>query len=80
MIKTFKPHGVCARKVTFNTDNNIVHHVKFTGGCDGNLQAVAALVEGMPVDEVIKRLKGIRCGDKPTSCADQLANALEQLK
>jgi len=79
-MQTFIPRGVCSRQIVFETENNILTHVKFSGGCPGNLQAVAALVEGMPVDEVIHRLKGIGCGDKPTSCADQLARALEQSK
>ena len=55
-----------------------VKNVKFLGGCSGNTQGVAALVEGMPVDEVISRLEGIRCGAKPTSCPDQLACALKE--
>ncbi|XWX61260.1 TIGR03905 family TSCPD domain-containing protein [Desulfitobacterium sp. AusDCA] len=79
-MKTFITKGVCSSRITFETENNILTHVKFTGGCPGNLKAIAALVEGMPVDEVIKRLKGISCGGKPTSCADQLAKALQQNK
>lgn len=78
LMNTFVPRGVCSSKIVFETENSIVKNVKFTGGCPGNLQAVAALVEGMPVDEVIKRLKGISCGGKPTSCPDQLARALER--
>lgn len=79
-MKTYIPKGVCTSKIVFETENNILKNVKFTGGCPGNLQAVAALVEGMPVDEVIKRLKGISCGGKSTSCPDQLARALAQSK
>ena len=63
--------GVCSRSIEFDV-------VKFEGGCSGNTQGVAALVEGMDVNEAIKRMKGIKCGFKPTSCPDQLANALEQ--
>ncbi|MEA4902026.1 TIGR03905 family TSCPD domain-containing protein [Desulfitobacterium sp.] len=77
-MKTYTPRGVCSRKILFETENNIVQNVQFIGGCPGNLEAIALLVEGMPVDEVIKRLKGISCGEKPTSCPDQLARALEQ--
>lgn len=80
ITNTFIPKGVCSRQIVFETENNILTNVKFSGGCPGNLQAVAALVEGMPIDEVINRLKGISCGDKSTSCADQLAQALELSK
>lgn len=79
-MKTYIPKDVCPSKIVFETEDNILRNVKFIGGCPGNLQAVAALVEGMPVDEVIKRLKGIRCGGKLTSCPDQLARALAQSK
>ena len=70
--------GVCARAIKFDVEDGIVKNVKFMGGCNGNTQGVAALVEGMPVDEVISRLEGIRCGAKPTSCPDQLACALKE--
>ena len=70
--------GVCARAIKFDVEDGIVKNVKFMGGCSGNTQGVAALVEGMPVDEVISRLEGIRCGAKPTSCPDQLACALKE--
>lgn len=72
------PHGVCSRKIDFTLENGIVKDVRFTGGCSGNTQGVAALCIGRPVDEVIKAIKGIKCGVKPTSCPDQLALALEQ--
>ena len=74
------PHGVCSRKIDFTLENGIIKDVRFTGGCSGNTQGVAALVEGMDIDEAIKRLKGIKCGPRPTSCPDQLATALEQYK
>ena len=61
-------------------DGDRIESVKFIGGCSGNTQGVAALVKGMTVDEAVSRLKGIRCGFKPTSCPDQLANALESAK
>jgi len=73
----YRTNGVCASFIDFDVDQDgKVHGVKFMGGCPGNGQAVAALVEGMPVDEAIKRLKGIQCR-MGTSCADQLANALK---
>ena len=74
----YKTTGVCARAIKFDVEDGIVKNVKFLGGCNGNTQGVAALVEGMPVDEVISRLEGIRCGAKPTSCPDQLACALKE--
>ncbi|MBO5237289.1 MAG: TIGR03905 family TSCPD domain-containing protein [Lachnospiraceae bacterium] len=75
---TYKTQGVCSSQITFDIVDNKVYNVKFTGGCNGNTQGVAALVEGMDVDEVIKRTEGIRCGFRPTSCPDQLATALKQ--
>lgn len=72
--------GVCSRSIDFDVVDNKVTNVKFEGGCSGNTQGVAALVEGMDIDEAIKRMKNIKCGFKPTSCPDQLAIALEQYK
>lgn len=72
----YKTSGVCAAKIVFEVDNDIVHNVRFIGGCSGNTQGVAKLAEGMKADEVIARLQGIRCGMKATSCPDQLAKAL----
>lgn len=73
--------GTCSRSITITLDdNNVVEDVCFEGGCHGNTQGIAALVKGMHADEVIKRLKGIRCNAKPTSCPDQLARALEEVK
>lgn len=74
----YKTSGVCSRAIKFEVEDGLVKNVKFLGGCSGNTQGVAALVEGMPVDEVISRLEGIRCGAKPTSCPDQLACALKE--
>lgn len=71
------PSGVCSRKIDFEVENGIVKNVKFLGGCSGNSQGVAALVKGMPVTEAIKRLEGIQCGARGTSCPDQLAKALK---
>ena len=75
---TYKTTGTCARAIDFGVVDNQVHNVQFQGGCSGNTQGVARLVEGMPVDEAIRRLEGIRCGMKPTSCPDQLATALKK--
>lgn len=74
----FKTSGVCSRAINFDVEDGIVKNVKFMGGCNGNTQGVAALVEGMPIDEVIDRLEGIKCGPRPTSCPDQLARALKE--
>ena len=73
----YKPRGVCSQLITFDIVDGKVTNVKFTGGCSGNTQGVAALVEGMDVQEAISRMEGIRCGFKPTSCPDQLAQALK---
>lgn len=80
MDYTFKTRGVCAGKINFTVEDDTVKNVQFTGGCNGNLKAVAALVEGMPVDDIIDRVEGITCGFKQTSCCDQFAQALKQLK
>ena len=76
----FQTRGVCSSAIDFDVVDNKVTNVRFQGGCSGNTQGVAALVEGMDIDEAIKRMKGIKCGFKPTSCPDQLATALEQYK
>lgn len=75
---SFKTSGVCSRKIDFEIKDNKVYDVKFLGGCDGNLQGLGKLVDGMEISEVIDKLKGIQCGGRPTSCPDQLAAALEQ--
>lgn len=77
---TYKTHGTCSRQIDIDVEDGIIAEVKFTGGCSGNTQGVSALVKGMSVEEAIKRLKGIHCGPRPTSCPDQLATALEQYK
>ncbi len=76
----YKTNGVCSREIIIETDGDIIKKVTIVGGCQGNTQGVSRLVEGMHIDEVIKRLKGILCGTKGTSCPDQLAKALEELK
>ena len=80
MAYEYKTKGTCSQKILFDVRDGKVHDVEFISGCHGNTQGVAALVEGMDVDEVIARLKGIKCGRKPTSCPDQLAQALEAAK
>ena len=77
---TYKTKGVCSSSIELEIDDGIVKSVKFTGGCNGNLQGIGSLVEGMKVDDVIKKLSGIKCGFKGTSCPDQLAEALREYK
>jgi len=74
----YKTTGTCSSAIDFEVEDGRVKEVKFIGGCSGNTQGVAALVKGMPVDEVISRLEGIKCGFKSTSCPDQLAKALKE--
>ena len=79
MEYTFETQGTCARKIKFTLNGNIVTNVKFLeGGCPGNLQALPRLVEGMTVEEIQEKLRGIMCGIKGTSCADQLAIAVKK--
>lgn len=73
---SYTPRGVCARQMEFEVEDGVLKNLNIIGGCHGNLQGIARLVEGMPIDEVISRLQGIRCGMKPTSCPDQIARAL----
>ena len=77
---TFRPRGTCSQLMEIETEGGIVKSLKVTGGCDGNLKGIASLIEGMEIDEVITRLEGIRCGRKPTSCPDQLAQALKKAR
>ena len=79
-MMNYKTQGVCSRVIHFDVVDNKVTNVAFEGGCSGNTQGVAALVEGMDIDEAIRRMEGIRCGFKSTSCPDQLATALKQYK
>lgn len=76
---SYEPKGVCSKKITFEVVDDKITNVVFTGGCAGNLSGISTLVKGMEVSEVIKKLKGISCGGKSTSCPDQLALALEEL-
>ena len=76
-MSNYDTKGVCAKNIEFEIEGDIVKSVKFNGGCNGNLKGIATLVEGLKVEEVIKKLKGLTCGNKSTSCPDQLAKALE---
>lgn len=74
---TYRTKGTCSTAIDIEMDGDIIRSVRFTGGCNGNLQGISSLVTGMRAQDAIGRLKGIRCGFKPTSCPDQLAQALE---
>lgn len=76
----YKTHGVCSQEINFEIEGNKVGQVQFVGGCSGNTQGVSRLVEGMDVDDAIRRLEGIKCGFRPTSCPDQLSKALKEYK
>ena len=76
----FKTQGTCSQMIYFDLEDNKVKNVKFVGGCNGNLKGIAALVEGMDMDEAIARIEGNTCGLKKTSCPDQLAQALKAVK
>ena len=77
MHHTYTPKGVCSTKIEFDIVDGVLHNVVYQSGCNGNLQAVGRLVEGMDAKEAVARLKGIKCGSKGTSCADQFATAIE---
>ncbi|MBP7347604.1 MAG: TIGR03905 family TSCPD domain-containing protein [Butyrivibrio sp.] len=79
MVKKYKTKGTCSTQIDLEVEEGIIKNVAFTGGCNGNLQGVSKLVEGMKAEDAIAKLKGIRCGYKSTSCPDQLATALEQV-
>ena len=80
MTKTYQTSGVCSRQIDIELDENkVITACRYTGGCHGNTQGVAALVIGMTAEEAIKRLSGIRCGMRNTSCPDQLARALGEM-
>ena len=78
MDYTYIPKGVCARKITFDIEGDVVKNIRFAGGCSGNTQGLSALAEGMTTKEIIEKLSGIRCGFKGTSCPDQLAKAVAE--
>ena len=76
----YKTKNVCSSEINFDLEEGKLHNVVFTGGCNGNLKGIAALVEGMDIDDVIARVEGVTCGMKKTSCPDQLAQALKEAK
>jgi len=76
----YKTKGTCSSKIIFDVENNKLKNVQYIGGCNGNLQGISRLVEGMDVEEAKKKLSGIRCGFKETSCPDQLSRALSEVK
>ncbi len=80
MVYNFTPRGVCSKAMEIEVEEDTIKKVKIIGGCAGNTVGVSRLVEGMKIDEAIKRLKGIPCGSKGTSCPDQLSIALEEIK
>ena len=77
MTFTYRPKGVCSQLMEIEIEDGKLQSLNVIGGCDGNLKGISRLVEGMEVEEVIRRLEGVRCGRKSTSCPDQLAQALE---
>ena len=82
MVKklTYKTQGTCSSHIELEVENDVVTELFFWGGCNGNLQGIRALVKGMKVEDVIAKLEGIRCGNRPTSCPDQLCKALRQIE
>ena len=77
MTITYTPKGVCSQLFQIEVEDGIIQSVQVLGGCNGNLQGLSSLLKGMSVEEAIRRLEGIRCGPRPTSCPDQLAKALK---
>ena len=76
----YKPQGVCSQLINVELDGDVIKSVEFVGGCAGNTMGISQLVKGMKVDDAIQRMEGITCGFKPTSCPDQLAKALKEIK
>ena len=74
----YQTKGTCSAYIDIELDGDVIRSVSFFGGCNGNLQGISKLVEGMKAEDAIQKLKGIKCGFKPTSCPDQLANALQE--
>lgn len=75
---TYRPRGVCSRNMEIDVEGDVIQSVRVEGGCSGNLQGICSLLKGMTVEEAVARMEGIRCGGKPTSCPDQLAQAIKQ--
>ena len=80
MEETFKTKGTCATTIQFTRDGDTIRNIRFTGGCNGNLKAIAKLCEGMKAEDIAAKLLGNTCGGKPTSCADQLARAVLKME
>ena len=78
MTYEYKTKGTCSSRITFDLDGDVVTNIKFTGGCNGNLKGISSIVDGMTVEEISKKLDGITCGFKNTSCPDQLAKAVTE--
>ena len=78
MKKVYKTKGVCSREISFDYEDGKIFNLSFVGGCNGNLQGICSLLKGMDVEHAISRMEGLRCGPKPTSCPDQIAQALKQ--
>ena len=76
----YTPRGVCSQKMEIDVEDGVIQAVRVMGGCNGNLQGIASLLKGMGVEDAIARMEGIRCGMKPTSCPDQLAQALKSAR
>lgn len=79
MYLNYRTQGTCSSNIELEVEDGIIREVAFWGGCNGNLQGISRLVKGMPAAEAVKRLEGIRCGSRPTSCPDQLCQALHQM-
>ena len=80
MQLTYKTQGTCSSHIELEVENGIIQQVFFWGGCNGNLQGISRLVKGMRVEEAISKLEGIRCGNRVTSCPDQLSKALREIQ
>lgn len=78
MTYTYTPHGVCSRQMTVEIENGAIKHVDILGGCNGNLKGICSLLKGMKAQDAIGRMRGTTCGNRPTSCPDQIAQALEE--
>lgn len=77
MKYSYKTQNTCSKIITFDINDNVITNVEFVGGCPGNLKAISKLVDGMRCEEIIEKLSGITCGNKMTSCSDQLASAVK---
>lgn len=80
MKYSFIPRGVCSRQINLDIEDNIIKDCEFIGGCNGNTKGICSLIKGLPIDIVIEKLEGTTCNGRPTSCPDQLAQALKQFK